>query len=256
MVRLKAYKSSKWLANLFNSINRQLEGKILAIFDHSFVAKFNGPGLVHFTTMESNLSPFSFAIEDFKPEYLYEGANLIYSNGTFIVNNITISVDIDISTYNESDIKAIDQVKLIEVPDIKVSKFYSEKFKNIRSEIISESSKNNSSNIINLLLSLVGLGEGLTPSGDDYITGYLYGLYNANNIELINQIKARLLENVSESTTLISEIFLRHAIKGRFSQNIVEHNWEELLNYGHTSGYFTYLGILDSIQAKKLNFQR
>jgi hypothetical protein len=110
---------------------------------------------------------------------------------------------------------------------------------------------------------LIGVGEGLTPSGDDFNCGmlaaqfYLRGHTHADELkdQLISQIMRRI-----NTTTVISKEFLIYACEGKFSQmvkNVLIKSQKELdvtseiikiRDIGHTSGidFLTglYFGLL------------
>ena len=96
---------------------------------------------------------------------------------------------------------------------------------------------------------LVGRGQGLTPSGDDIITGILY----INCLEPfiaekhLNSLKLYILESV---TTIVSENFIRLALEGIFSRRITDigetpdkKTVDALLELGSSSGRDTLYGI-------------
>ena len=124
----------------------------------------------------------------------------------------------------------------------------------------------NSSNVMeigSLSAQLIGVGEGLTPSGDDFNCGmlaaqyYLRGHLHADELkdQLISQIKQRI-----NTTTIISKEFLVYACEGKFSQMVknvlIKSQMEidvtseiiKIRDIGHTSGidFLTglYFGLL------------
>jgi len=85
---------------------------------------------------------------------------------------------------------------------------------------------------------ILGLGEGLTPSGDDFLVGFIAG--NWPNVEKFRKIDL-------SKTTSLSSFFLKNALKGKFSSAIldfVKGNSLELLNFGETSGIAVAYGIV------------
>ena len=110
---------------------------------------------------------------------------------------------------------------------------------------------------------LIGLGPGLTPSGDDFLVGYLAGLWcTAGNSPSRTQFLAALDAEISEtarSTNEISRAYLRSAAKGHVSEPIaklaqqlnqannignVRGATQAALQVGHTSGADGVLGLL------------
>ena len=102
------------------------------------------------------------------------------------------------------------------------------------------------------LIHMIGLGIGLTPSGDDFLCGILAGLVltcNQNHpftIELQDQLKKNL-----ENTNDISRAFLNCALESHFSEAVKKiptaSSPAELLSpfeaIGHSSGIDTLCGI-------------
>jgi hypothetical protein len=104
------------------------------------------------------------------------------------------------------------------------------------------------------LSSLVGLGEGLTPSGDDF----LYGLLAACSLAVspvsnsLGQALRSLLPACLNKTNLISAGFLRCAVEGLFSRPVLALAQGTCLSdaqtafasIGHSSGADTLSGII------------
>lgn len=111
--------------------------------------------------------------------------------------------------------------------------------------------------------SLIGLGYGLTPSGDDFLVGYLAGLWctagaNLSRMQFLMALGSELSQ-VSQNTNEISCTYLRSAAKGHVSEPIAKlaqrlnqaNNMSSLraatqaaLQVGHTSGSDGVLGLL------------
>lgn len=102
------------------------------------------------------------------------------------------------------------------------------------------------------LTGLIGLGGGLTPSGDDFLCGVLAGLYLTGQhtspfaAALLEEIKAHLTD-----TNDISAAFLFCALTGQLSLPVCElaglpspdHICDEFSRIGHSSGMDTLCGI-------------
>ena len=102
------------------------------------------------------------------------------------------------------------------------------------------------------LSKLIGLGIGLTPSGDDFLCGILAGLklINRQNYTFTKCLQYYIQHNL-KNTNQISQAFLRAAVANHFSQavNILWNNpsLEEITmafqSIGHSSGMDTLCGI-------------
>ncbi len=103
---------------------------------------------------------------------------------------------------------------------------------------------------------LIGAGLGLTPAGDDFTIGVL-GVAAHTSDELFAFVADRV-KKVLHRTTSLSRHFLRLALQKRYSEDFlklfsalekedieeIKKNLDSILNYGHSSGYYTVKGIL------------
>lgn len=113
---------------------------------------------------------------------------------------------------------------------------------------------------------LLGLGDGLTPSGDDFLAGLLFAMHFAQTVfarkhDALPPLAHVVCENMAERTNEISQHFLHCAAEGQWGRTTEEfmialfgqtaqHN-EELhralnrkLSYGATSGMDEIFGIM------------
>lgn len=114
---------------------------------------------------------------------------------------------------------------------------------------------------VDQLWRMIGMGEGSTPSYDDYLGGTLY-MYNLYNKTLGIDKHAPPLPGtavLAEKTTLLSALSLNYLAKGYAPRPIaytartllgctgMEKTWLiEALGLGHSSGYYMALGVIDS----------
>jgi len=109
---------------------------------------------------------------------------------------------------------------------------------------------------------LIGLGTGLTPSGDDFNVGFLSALYHNLNVPVASEIlqcyKAELLKKLKE-TNDISATFLKYACEGKFSEvihgfydeggrKIKQIAAQSILKLGHSSGRDLLIGIYVALE--------
>ena len=115
---------------------------------------------------------------------------------------------------------------------------------------------------------LVGLGAGLTPSGDDFIVGYLAALRcragREAGIGALLRDSALPLERAIAHTHAISRQMLRDAVNGRFSESLIDvvraiHGAGDVvtatlqaLKCGHSSGADTLCGLLFGLSPEML----
>jgi hypothetical protein len=111
--------------------------------------------------------------------------------------------------------------------------------------------------------SLIGLGSGLTPSGDDLLVGYIAGLWctvrDENSRAQFTSSLAKTIIRISRQTNDISRTYLYHAARGQVSSRLA--NLAEAIRYGenpdrllviaetamrvgHTSGMDAVTGLL------------
>ncbi|GAB1481430.1 hypothetical protein MASR2M78_02450 [Treponema sp.] len=121
------------------------------------------------------------------------------------------------------------------------------------------------------LTGLIGLGPGLTPSGDDFICGYLAGcrslsLYDKDLEAFLDAwagtfcTKESMATGILSRTNGISAAFLWEAAQARFSQALlafansilgfgdIEKSLQALANIGHSSGINAAQGYLFSLR--------
>jgi len=114
---------------------------------------------------------------------------------------------------------------------------------------------------------LAGLGPGLTPSGDDMLSGLMVSLtlivHNLKgDAEIVRRVNRKIALNARKRTTMLSEEFLSQAAKGETNEHFQElikkmltalpneakRSAELVLKIGETSGTDTVLGILLGFQ--------
>lgn len=112
---------------------------------------------------------------------------------------------------------------------------------------------------------LIGLGPGLTPSGDDLLVGFLAIQYRfASPIRkwlYASRLINRIIGKQKGRTTMVSFQFLKCAAEGRFSETLLKvvdgvmssdhvheetyyHVIDDFLSWGHTSGTDTLVGVV------------
>jgi hypothetical protein len=116
---------------------------------------------------------------------------------------------------------------------------------------------------------LIGLGPGLTPSGDDFLVGCLRGLWlmlhdDVTTRKMFARLSDRLLSDLKVRTTQVGAEFIRYALEGSFAeildcaaqalvapahQALVPVAIGRLLAQGDTSGTDTVRGLLTCIDA-------
>ena len=113
---------------------------------------------------------------------------------------------------------------------------------------------------ITALEQMLGLGIGLTPSGDDFLLG-LFAALQANEISGTEALMQQIVKKSLKATTTISQHYLHTAAKGFFSGSLIAFNrldqqaneaevtrcLHSILQKGATSGLDTALGYFSGI---------
>lgn len=117
---------------------------------------------------------------------------------------------------------------------------------------------------------LVGLGSGLTPSGDDFLAGLIafFNIFSHRSKDISSDLnkKITLLNNIANSakTTLLSQMMLQNATNGYLAQIVgdflvclfdnetnptkeIEQKLEAVLSIGHCSGEDLLAGVYTAI---------
>jgi hypothetical protein len=105
-------------------------------------------------------------------------------------------------------------------------------------------------------LGLLGLGEGLTPAGDDCLVGALAALhrFTPSWVHAHPEISATVEQTAAVATTTVAHEFVAHALAGRFAEGLIDLLTAEsadevsraatgLLRSGGTSGADTLCGV-------------
>lgn len=113
------------------------------------------------------------------------------------------------------------------------------------------------------LTALIGLGTGLTPSGDDFLCGVLAGLrhFLPKDVLLTPVLKEEISASL-EKTNDISAAFLNCALKNMYSKAVIDlfsisdassglDSEKSFLAIGHSSGIDTLCGILHILRIIK-----
>jgi hypothetical protein len=127
----------------------------------------------------------------------------------------------------------------------------------------------NSAQMLDGARHVIGLGPGLTPSGDDFLVGCLRGLWLLRTsapeaCQMFSCLRDALLPDLDARTTHVSAEFIRYALDGAFAEvldqaalallapsypAVVQSAVSHLLAQGETSGTDTMLGLLTWLEA-------
>ena len=139
----------------------------------------------------------------------------------------------------------------------------------INNNLKSALSSRNKVSVYESLSNLLGCGEGLTPSGDDLICGFLLAAHAWKEILFssfaLKKTIRKIVEDAQKKTTTLSANLIACAASGSADERIIrcvkwlnsgDHSaafiMKELLSYGSSSGLDTLAGMLTFIQSSPI----
>ena len=257
--------------------NYGLTGKVDSIFDHVINIKTNQNNGLALTDQSIILAPYHIKLNNNKfnkiKNHINEKSTIIIENNKIIFDNKIIKFQnkqiykgiIKKTNYkNELIIKNTEKVlknfakrgslddTIVNYKEIvnnlnKISNPLQKHFYTILKEII-----NGQKNVNDLL----GLGIGLTPTGDDFIVGYLSAVESGLCKDKYTFRDGLTTKDIFNKTTRVSALHLKGVLEHRYNAKLVElykniddsdiiyiKNAKELLEIGSTSGIDMLSGI-------------
>jgi hypothetical protein len=124
-----------------------------------------------------------------------------------------------------------------------------------------------------ILCNFLGFGEGLSPSGDDYITGVLLSLNRWKDVLLPNEdlsnLNHQVVETAYQSTTTLSANLIECAVLGQSDERLInaidylmcgggqkDEIVTDLLYWGSSSGVDAFAGIATALSAREADGRR
>lgn len=260
------------------------EGEIAAVFRHSLLCTAPDKHLLHLHTGPRLASPFSLriAIEEafakvLQATPLVQGMPVLKRDRTIVITE-GVHLRLARTTYYESprhppgaiDPEAIGHARQTlrlyghiggfdRLPDAHA----------VARTMHWALARRDAARILEATSHLIGLGPGLTPSGDDFLVGCLRGLWlmrrNAPRVgEMLDCLREELRPTLDARTTRVSAEFIRYALDGAFAEVLdqaaltflapfdpqgVQSAITGLLAQGDTSGTDTIVGLLTCLEA-------
>ncbi len=178
--------------------------------------------------------PFGISVENY-PVFrdAINGAETAYiNNGTLSLGGAMIETDgncenavclIPSPPSNEAIAKAVEMLLQRKdtgfcriLADTEPSDPYAKKAKTLANEVFCALSENNEERLHASAGKLIGLGGGLTPSGDDLICGALYALSYCGTTKKYASMLAKAATAAQNNTNIISRRYIQSAAKGEY----------------------------------------
>lgn len=265
------------------------EGQIVAVFHRSLLCMAPDEHLLHLHTGPRLASPFSLRIEDDFAKMLQA---ISFMQGMPVRKvDLTIALTEDVhlrlhrTTYYQSPRHLLGDIEPEAIRHArKTLRLYGRvggfdqlpDAQTIGSTVHQALAGRDAAQMLEATRHLIGLGPGLTPSGDDFLVGCLRGLWlirsNAPGAgQTLDRLRDALLPDLDARTTRVGAEFIRYALEGAFAEildraalallapahpQVVQTAITRLLAQGETSGTDTMLGLVTCLEALVSNPRR
>jgi len=253
-------------------LNKPLFGKVHSVFQSSFNIQFDNH-LIHFGCLGMPLSAFGINIRRLHLKQLLQdikiGDLVEYKEGFILFHSFGSIVHVNLNEFFEMDLR-IKRVKITQERFQKNDIFKTIEGINFDTESgviqsdterkyiqsLVEKGYDDQSLVVDFIEHFLGRGIGLTPSGDDFLSGILMVESTFLDSTVFKEtIKNRLKDGV---TTPVSINYLNCLVRGYVSENfnhLLKNIFKEIesvkaqrilkniFEYGHTSGIDTLFGI-------------
>jgi len=276
--------TSDFLVDLFQS-EALRSGTIHSVYRRTINLLF-GDQLVALQTADSPRSPISVLLPFEESEMPDVSGSCQMGNGVLQVANHTFSVGPETTVFPtlleatsvDSEWLTESAVSILQRHPVGFARLYHPGVETtLEDELILSSVKSRLDRTVEFILardygaaaetlsSLIGVGTGLTPGGDDFLTGVLAGLWAVHGthplMTAVSDAVESHLQDVSV-TNPISAAFLRCALDHRFSEAVLcffagDSRAEELFSsIGHSSGMDALCGIRYALELNFINVLR
>jgi len=268
-----------WLAN--KVIKKEKRAIVQYIFENTFYLNYGNDMVV--VTRKNYPSPISIILSSDRQEKPFNkmlriGGEAYTSKNTIKISNLVINID-NTETYRprnlpDPDIESLKVAKkifhkllktvfiLYSCTPTKIPLFKTIEFKKFIDEVVYPFSRRQTDAIRDpeKYRILLGVGEGFTPSGDDFILGFIVTVNSFNKLLSIRKI--RLGEKLLlDSTAWVSAMYLKYTQLGIYDGRIEDFlsallegdegmaidTLINIIERGHTSGLDISLGIITGL---------
>ena len=241
-------------------LNQVPEGKVIAVFDNCFYLELNN---TYICIGNSNFSNGPLNVISSAPDKTNWITSGIRGGDRANVANHTLRIGLNI-VFEFANTKIWNPLPVLITPTLttKIGQFYAlnpsqsglPKQAYPLIEALSDWLKTSTHLPPPSIKSLLGMGPGLTPSGDDFIGAMLITLHHMGQIQTKAQLTRSVLHHTTKATNPISAQHLYAAIDGMGSDALHRALAGEpsalntLVSIGHTSGWDALAGIYTTLK--------
>ena len=242
----KAYFFSKKSLKILEELKE--EGEVHSIFDTSINILTPSSNLLTLIAKSKELyrNPISIVIDDnnFNKWKLRVGEKVLYKDSFILFSESNIRIDTTNKIIWDSSFRYLGPLNTPDTicKNLKTLKFfiltmkwdkgmlplvveglkpnpYTQRLKPFIENLLNQDENNSSAkNYISLVRASIGLGDGLTPSGDDFLSGFIVILYYFNKYlkqeSYIEDFTREIVELIEKKTNILSATFLKLAVEG------------------------------------------
>lgn len=242
--------------------------RILHFFDRACNLINEHRGILSIVTPQIGNGPFNLVIEDnvLFSKHLHIQSPISIHESQLALGDFVISLDHARTWSPRPDWERV-HVKKDEITD-RVSKLQiaHDEFPGSLSSALANA---DISSCLSASRQLAGLGQGLTPSGDDFIMGAIHAAWIIHPYEIASVIAREIAKTTTSLTTSLSAAWIRSAGRGEagilwhhffdalISGNMIaiQESMEKILAVGETSGadgLAGFVGVFTSLKKKEL----
>lgn len=239
-----------------NTVNLIVNNQILALQTHNTV--------ISPISLITNANSFNINLNSkiyinnsciFIDNFCFDYSKTEFTDSKMHKNTFNISCDMLIQAIYKADFSGFNAI-FSSNADIKENFLIINAAKTKIDTCTNELINKNYENAANVLSSLIGLGIGLTPSGDDFLCGVLAGCIfdNLEKHSFVKLLKKQIQNNL-QNTNDISRAFLSCSLNDNFSTPVLnlpyfkspDEVYDNFKKIGHSSGIDTLCGIYYSL---------
>ena len=245
-------------------LGQSQEPRVLHVFERACNLINEGDEIVSLVWPELGAGPFALVLPEKRPfTAIRTDTKVNLADGVFVLGDFNLNYKKAIIWQSRLDWESIQQsqtswpkilprLQQILVDDAPMqTAVFQPKINSAQKELLTGMQTNNRHKIENGAKQLAGLGQGLTPTGDDFLLGTIIALWTTGyDVAVIDLI----VQTAVPRTTTFSGAWLQAAGRGELVQSwhdffagLEDGGWEtavyKILQIGHSSGYDALLGF-------------